>query len=121
MAWQGFTSNTGEYDKCVELEGWDLLGRKVKAPNAVKYDHVYVLPLLSIRMSKGTGVVTSVPSDAPMDYAALRDAQSDAQFRKKYYLEDHMVADFHPVPIIAIETKDFSSTQAAVDLVEKEQ
>ena len=26
-------------------------------------------------MGKGTGVVTSVPSDAPDDYAALRDLQ----------------------------------------------
>lgn len=29
--------------------------------------------MLTISMDKGTGVVTSVPSDAPDDYAALRD------------------------------------------------
>jgi len=29
--------------------------------------------MLTITMDKGTGVVTSVPSDAPDDYAALRD------------------------------------------------
>jgi hypothetical protein len=34
---------------------------------------VYSLPLLTISMKKGTGVVTSVPSDAPDDWAALRD------------------------------------------------
>jgi leucyl-tRNA synthetase len=27
----------------------------------------------SIKMDKGTGIVTSVPSDAPDDYATLRD------------------------------------------------
>jgi leucyl-tRNA synthetase len=29
--------------------------------------------MLTISMDKGTGVVTSVPSDAPDDFAALRD------------------------------------------------
>jgi len=29
--------------------------------------------MLTISMTKGTGVVTSVPSDAPDDFAAMRD------------------------------------------------
>jgi len=29
--------------------------------------------MMTISMEKGTGIVTSVPSDAPDDYAALRD------------------------------------------------
>ncbi len=32
----------------------------------------YVLPLLTILTNKGTGVVTSVPSDSPDDYMALQ-------------------------------------------------
>ena len=39
---------------------WDLLGLPLSAPNAT-YDKVYTLPLLTISMGKGTGVVTSVP------------------------------------------------------------
>jgi len=31
---------------------------------------IYVLPMLSVSMNKGTGVVTSVPSDALDDYMA---------------------------------------------------
>ena len=31
-----------------------------------------MLPLLTISMGKGTGVVTSVPSDSPDDYRALQ-------------------------------------------------
>lgn len=31
----------------------------------------YVLPLLTILTNKGTGIVTSVPSDSPDDYMAL--------------------------------------------------
>jgi leucyl-tRNA synthetase len=69
-----FTTGFGKYKKLGEFSGQQLLGVAIKAPNAV-YPVVYTLPLLTISMSKGTGVVTSVPSDAPDDYAALRDLQ----------------------------------------------
>jgi leucyl-tRNA synthetase len=52
--------------------GQELLGLKLKAP-LTKYEFVYALPMQTISMGKGTGVVTSVPSDAPDDWAALRD------------------------------------------------
>ena len=42
------------------------------------YPHVYALPMMTIKENKGTGVVTSVPSDAPDDYAALVDIQNKA-------------------------------------------
>ena len=45
---------------------------QVKAPTT-KFDHVFVLPLPTIKMDKGPGVVTSVPSDSPDDYAAYMD------------------------------------------------
>ena len=35
-----------------------------------------MLPLLTISMGKGTGVVTSVPSDSPDDYRALQARRS---------------------------------------------
>lgn len=37
------------------------------------YEKIYALPMLTIKDNKGTGVVTSVPSDSPDDYAALTD------------------------------------------------
>lgn len=52
--------------------GEKMIGLEVKAPLA-QYEKVYVLPMTSIKMNKGTGVVTSVPSDAPDDWATLRD------------------------------------------------
>ena len=64
------------------------MGLPLKAP-LTSYDIIYTLPMLTIKEEKGkeqldmsyitlfpptgTGVVTSVPSDAPDDYAALRD------------------------------------------------
>ncbi len=42
-----------------------------QAPNS-PHERIFVLPLLTISMGKGTGVVTSVPSDSPDDYRALQ-------------------------------------------------
>ena len=45
-------------------------------------------------LSQGTGVVTSVPSDAPDDIAALRDIkkkQVKSQTYKEIFLCDHLV------------------------------
>eukprot|EP00808_Paulinella_micropora_P020904 g44811.t1 len=79
--------------------GQALLGYAVKAPLA-QYDKVYILPLMTIKMSKGTGVVTSVPSDAPDDYAALMDMKNKKAFRERFGIKDEMVMPFEVVPII---------------------
>eukprot|EP00472_Partenskyella_glossopodia_P008685 CAMPEP_0197519170 /NCGR_PEP_ID=MMETSP1318-20131121/4439_1 /TAXON_ID=552666 /ORGANISM="Partenskyella glossopodia, Strain RCC365" /LENGTH=1168 /DNA_ID=CAMNT_0043070003 /DNA_START=14 /DNA_END=3520 /DNA_ORIENTATION=+ len=80
------------------VKGADLLGMAIAAP-LCKYEKVYTMPLLTISMGKGTGVVTSVPSDAPADYAAWMDMKKDAAMRKKYGITEEMVA-FDVVPII---------------------
>lgn len=72
FAFQEMTKVDFEYPSLVNIKGQELIGMKVKAP-MTKYDHVYVLPLPSISMTKGTAVVTSVPSDSPADFAMLRD------------------------------------------------
>jgi leucyl-tRNA synthetase len=68
-----------------------------------QYEVVYTLPLMTISMSKGTGVVTSVPSDAPDDYAALRELQEKPLWREKFGITADMVEPYHVVPIIHIE------------------
>jgi hypothetical protein len=46
------------------------MGLPLSAPNC-PHERIYVLPLLTILTNKGTGIVTSVPSDSPDDYTAL--------------------------------------------------
>ena len=101
MAYQGFTKEDGKFEIVADLKGQDILGLALKAPLSV-FDKIYTLPMLTIKEDKGTGVVTSVPSDSPDDFAALRDLKNKEPFRQKYGIKDEMVLPFDPVPIIEI-------------------
>ncbi len=72
MAYQFLTPEFGKYTKIQDIEGQDLLGLPLSAPLS-HYNVVYALPMMNISMTKGTAIVTSVPSDSPDDFAALRD------------------------------------------------
>ena len=48
-----------------------MVGTLVNAPLSVHKEGVRILPMESVKASKGTGVVTSVPSDSPDDYATV--------------------------------------------------
>ena len=72
MAYQGLTEKERVWEKICDIPGKHLVGVPLKAP-LTKYEVVYAIPMSTISMEKGTGIVTSVPSDAPDDYAALRD------------------------------------------------
>eukprot|EP00607_Mallomonas_marina_P007653 CAMPEP_0182422418 /NCGR_PEP_ID=MMETSP1167-20130531/8097_1 /TAXON_ID=2988 /ORGANISM="Mallomonas Sp, Strain CCMP3275" /LENGTH=1133 /DNA_ID=CAMNT_0024600465 /DNA_START=65 /DNA_END=3466 /DNA_ORIENTATION=- len=115
LAHQDYTKEWGVSVLLQSLKGSDLLGLPLKAPNAV-YERIYTLPLLSISMSKGTGVVTSVPSDSPDDYAALRELKEKPLFREKFGLTAEMVEPFDVVPIIEIEGY---GTTSAVTMCER--
>ena len=115
MAHQGLMSTWGKAEMLVAVKGWDLLGLPLQAPNAV-YETVYTLPLVTISMSKGTGVVTSVPSDAPDDYVALKELKDKPEWRSRYKIEANMVEPFEVVPIIDIEGY---GTTSAVFMCEK--
>jgi leucyl-tRNA synthetase len=97
-----FTKEFGKIECLETFSGDELLGLPLKAPNAT-YEKVYTLPLLTISMGKGTGVVTSVPSDAPDDYVALKALKDKPDFAAKYDITPDMVDPFEVVPIISIE------------------
>jgi len=53
-------------------------------------------------MDKGTGVVTSVPSDAPDDFAAFNEYKNDPKKREFYKIDEKWVNGIDVVPIIDI-------------------
>ncbi|PVH74062.1 leucyl-tRNA synthetase [Cadophora sp. DSE1049] len=72
MALQGIFSQEGECEKVAELPESACIGTLVNAPLSVHKFGVRILPMDSISPIKGTGVVTSVPSDSPEDFITLQ-------------------------------------------------
>eukprot|EP00898_Chlorokybus_atmophyticus_P008880 jgi/Chlat1/8994/Chrsp94S08281 len=121
LSYQGYFKVEGRPDCLCELKGTDLLGLSLKSP-LTSNDVIYVLPMLSILMDKGTGVVTSVPSDSPDDYMALMDLKNKAAFRAKFGLHDEWVMPFEVLPVLNIpEFGDTSAVKVCNDLKIKSQ
>ena len=59
------------------------MGVPLSAPNSV-HKKIYTLPMMTISMKKGTGVVTCVPSDAPDDWMATLDLRNKKALREKF-------------------------------------
>ena len=100
MAYQEMTKDEKQWPSLCEIKGEDLLGLPLKAP-LCPHERVYSLPMMSISAEKATGIVTSVPSDAPDDFAALRDLKNKPELREKYGITEEMV-NFDPIPILDI-------------------
>ncbi len=67
-----------------------MMGLPLSAPLS-EHKVIYSLPMMTISMKKGTGVVTSVPSDSPDDWMAIQDLRNKEPLRKKYNITEDMV------------------------------
>lgn len=99
MSFQNLTPERGMYDATMNIAGSALIGAKIKAPLSI-YPELRVLPMETVLASKGTGVVTSVPSDSPDDFVTCRDLQN----KPEYYKVEKEWASFEPVEIIETPT-----------------
>ncbi|KAI0533322.1 leucyl-tRNA synthetase [Xylaria digitata] len=79
LSFQGYSAVWGETQKLVELTGADMIGTLLNAPLSV-HKSVRVLPMETAQASKGTGVVTCVPSDSPDDYATVIELAKKADY-----------------------------------------
>ncbi|CAL9197860.1 unnamed protein product [Musa hybrid cultivar] len=121
LAYQNL-SRIPEKPTCLlELSGHDLIGLPLRSPLAFN-EVIYSLPMLTILTDKGTGIVTSVPSDSPDDYMALNDLKLKPALRSKFGVKDEWVLPFEVIPIINIpEFGDKSAEKVCVDLKIKSQ
>ena len=122
---QGWSREDGSssIEKIGTVEGQTLLGLRVKAPLSV-YKDVRVLPMKSIKPDKvrgvmqrihspdhleqkGTGIVTSVPSESPDDYINLMDLKKKPAF---YGIQEAWVHDVEPVSVV--ETPSYGTMTA---------
>jgi len=78
--------------------GSELLGKMCKAP-VIERD-IIILPSVHCDASVGTGLVTSVPSDAPFDWIALKELQDSAALCAKYKLDHEKIKAIKLIPII---------------------
>ena len=77
---ENFPRDASELSAVLELSGSDVVGTLVSAPLSIHDQGVRILPMESVLPTKGTGVVTSVPSDSPDDYATVMDLAKKADY-----------------------------------------
>ena len=92
----------------------DLIGKMVLAPGIER--EIMILPASFCSPTVGSGIVTSVPSDAPYDYLALKLLQEDTQQLQRYHLNSTTIKSIIPIPIIT--TKGYGPLPAQ-EIVEK--
>uniref|UniRef100_A0A6B2KWU0 leucine--tRNA ligase n=1 Tax=Arcella intermedia TaxID=1963864 RepID=A0A6B2KWU0_9EUKA len=109
-----FVDGFRELKEVMRFNGEAMIGGALHAPLS-KYPVIYIYPMFTILTKKTTGVVTSVPSDSPDDYAAFRDLKLKPALRQKYGIRNEQIDGFDLVPII--ETPEFGK-MAAVKVVD---
>ncbi len=97
-----------------DVDPRSLLGKTVLAPGLER--DILILPAEFCNPNVGTGIVTSVPADAPKDYVALRFLQRHPEECQKYGLDSEEVKSVQLIPIII--TKGYGKFPA-VEIVEK--
>ncbi|MCX8190218.1 MAG: leucine--tRNA ligase [Candidatus Diapherotrites archaeon] len=90
-----------DIEKVGTLNGSELVGRQVLAPGIER--NIIVLPADFCDPATGTGIVTSVPSDAPIDYIALRELQQNQALAESFGLNYDLLTSIKPIPIIELE------------------
>lgn len=75
-----------------------FIGKKVLAPGTDR--EIIILPSKLCDPAIATGIVTSVPSDAPYDYVALTALQANPDECKRYGLDPEEIGAIQLIPII---------------------
>jgi leucyl-tRNA synthetase len=96
MAFQNIFPEWGLFPKVAEVSGKQVIGTLVEAPLSIHKARIRILPMETIKETKGAGVVTSVPSDSPDDYGTVTDLTN----KLDYYGIQKEWAELEVLPII---------------------
>ncbi|KAF1917202.1 hypothetical protein BDU57DRAFT_595658 [Ampelomyces quisqualis] len=97
MSYQpGIFPKWGESPQVASFKGKEVIGTMVNAPLSV-HKEVYILPMETVKDTKGTAVVTCVPSDSPDDYITSFDLAKKAEY---YGIQKEWVKFDDILPII---------------------
>jgi leucyl-tRNA synthetase len=104
--------------KCLEyVPGKSLIGKYCEAPLIKR--KIIILPAKFVDSNLGTGMVVSVPSDAPYDYVALRNFQDvKAEDKKKMGFNLKQIEEIEDLEIIPIIKTNKYGDKAGVKVVE---
>ena len=83
------------------ISGSEMVGWVCEAPMIKR--SIPVFPAAFCDPNVGTGLVTSVPSDAPDDWISLQDVKNDPEITKKYNLTKEQIDSAVPISIISME------------------
>lgn len=81
-----------------EIPGLDLIGKRCFAPFVNR--NIIILPSKHCDPLICTGIVTSVPSDAPFDYISLKELQESKKLCLEYKLDYDEIKKIQLIPII---------------------
>lgn len=95
MSYQKLTPKRGSYKPVMTINGKALIGTKIHAP-LTPYKELRILPMETVIATKGTGVVTCVPSNSPDDFMTTKDLRNKPEY---YGIQPEWV-QYDPVPII---------------------
>lgn len=100
MSFQKLTPKKGVYKPILSIPGKAFVGSKIDAPLSV-YGELRILPMETVIASKGTGVVTCVPSNSPDDYITTKDLLHKPEY---YGIDASWVKDLdQTIPLIESE------------------
>ncbi|CCF55823.1 hypothetical protein KAFR_0A03880 [Kazachstania africana CBS 2517] len=98
MSYQKLTPKRGYYKPVITINGKAFIGSKIHAPLSV-YPELRILPMETVIATKGTGVVTCVPTNSPDDFMTIK----DLKHKPEYYGIEASWIDQELVPIIRTE------------------
>ena len=100
-------------DEKEKVRGNNLLGKYCRAPGIER--DIIILPSEFCNPAIGSGLVTSVPSDAPYDWIGLKELQENKELCMKYGIAHDDVLAIKVIPIIHTEEYGDDAAQTVVE------